>query len=191
MSFLAQTNEDFIKLQMRSLLSNPHHKKQLKQKLKTVGLYTIRTGFSTYKYFIDTELNKRKSKSLNSRYKLSSYTPTPNKAGNLLPKLATKTNKTKSGILNSSFCKKGKIQISWCVLYKIINKINIRSGTVNIVKDVKTSTFSEIKNEFSGFYLCAFINLFQNLSNILPEGPLSINLNVNKVIATTFNEINH
>ena len=67
MSFLAQTNEDFIKLQMRSLLSNPHHKKQLKQKLKTVGLYTIRTGFSTYKYFIDTELNKRKSKSLNSR----------------------------------------------------------------------------------------------------------------------------
>ena len=47
MSFLLQTNDDFMKFQLRSLLLNPEKKKELKKKLKKLGLYSQRQGFGT------------------------------------------------------------------------------------------------------------------------------------------------
>jgi hypothetical protein len=59
MSFLIQTDDEFIKIQLRSLLLDSKKKKEIKKNLKKIGLYSNRFGFRTYRNFFDVELARR------------------------------------------------------------------------------------------------------------------------------------
>ena len=186
-----QTNEDYIKLQMRSLLSNPKHNKQLKKNLKKVGLYNARLGFGAYKYFIDAELNRKRSKSINSRY-YPSFTSNQRKNMTPLPKITSKNPKQPSGVLDSDFFSRGKISVSCVVLYKLLSKVNIIPGIEDYPKDKIASKTqkSEIKSEFCGFYFYFFLSIARNTGGVLQDGAIHLPPDIDKQVSSLYLEIN-
>lgn len=191
MSFLVQTDEDYIKIQMRSLLTNPRHKKQLKKNLRKIGLYNRKIGFSTYKYFIDAELQKKRSKSTNSNYQFS-FASNKHKGLTPLPKISPILEKKPSSIIQCNFFARGKIAISCCVLFKLVSKINVippvddsfRGFLMQRMKD------SEVKMEFAGYYLGVFCLVVKNSSNVLGEGLIQLTGDLEKEVNGAYTEVN-
>ena len=190
MSFLIQTNEDYIKIQMRSLLTNPLHKKQLKRKLRKIGLYTPRLGFGTYKYFIDAELNRNRSKSINARYYIPSVTSNKKQGKIHLPQV-TPTLKKISGIMNCNFLKRGKTSIACCILYKLTWKINLISAPIKDCAIVNTQNQqnSEIKSEFTNFYLSFFLGVAKHNGPLAIENDINLPIEIIKQISSGYQEI--
>lgn len=191
MSFLEQTNEDFIKLQIRSLLKKPAHKRLLKRKLRQIGLYNPKIGFSTYKNFIDIELNNRRAHSMNGRYSSTPYSGPSKFDGPLLPKIKHQNHKNIVGILNTQFFNRNRLTISSCVLYKLTSKINIKTGNSVEYKDKSTQNrdFSEIDSEFLNFYLSFFVDVSKNITLALNDGAMPLPAELSRLIAWTYNEM--
>lgn len=179
MSFLQQTNEEYVKQQLRSLLSSPSNKKKLQNDLKPLGLYTRRQGFTIYRDFFKTELGPKKksphnnrASSFNSSIKVSR---TKKKIRSELPSLtAVKTSRFK-GILNTEFFKRGRKVVSSCVLYSLVNRINIVPGLEMVKVKFPVKYENDFLLKFVPYYLSFFVTVLANLNKIAsgPSIPLS------------------
>lgn len=191
MSFLLQTNEEYIKLQMRSLLQKPAQKRILKRKLKQVGLYNAKLGFGTYKNFIQTELNNRRSRSMNAKYSNSPFSSPSKLNSSLLPKLQLRSQKRMVGLVNTQFFNRNRLTVSCCVLFKLTSKINTLPGLAIDYKDQPTLNrdTSEIDSEFLMYYINFFHTVLKNITSVLNDGPMPLPGEISKLIGLTFNEM--
>ena len=192
MSFLLQTNDDFIKFQLRSLLLDPDKKKELQKKLGKLGLYNNRQGFGTYRDFFTTELG-RASKTRRSR-RLGSIQISPRAqktrekihAKSELPSLTHMKAPRNRGVLATDFFKKSKIAIGSCVLYTLINKIYVLQSPENLQIRMRNRYDKDFDLKFIPFYLASFFSVANNIPRILPGISMNFTTELRKNISNTY-----
>ena len=192
MSFLLQTNADFIKFQLRSLLLDPDKKKELKKKLGKLGLYNNRKGFVTYRDFFKTELarpsNTRKSRREGSNQVSPNRQRTREKTytKSALPSLSMIKPPKNRGILATDFFKKSRIAISASVLYNLISKIYIPQPPENLKINLRSRYDKDFDLKFIPYYLGSFISVANNIPRILIGSAMAFTVEVKKSISNAY-----
>jgi hypothetical protein len=193
MSFLQQTNEEYIKQQLRSLLSDPSNKKKLQKDLKPLGLYTKRQGFTIYRDFFKTELGPRQ-KSVH-KHRVSSFnssektTRVKKKVKSELPSLSTVKASRFKGILNTEFFKKGRKVVSSGVLYLLVSKISIIPGLEMIKAKFPVKYENDLSLKFVPYYLSFFITTVSNLSKLAVGPVIPLTSEMKKMISAVYTNI--
>lgn len=193
MSFLQQTNEEYMKLQIRGLLSDPRSKKRLKKDLKGLGLYSRKQGFTIYRDFFKTELaptRKSSGKTRATSFNVSDSHPrNKKKTKSELPSLTTVKVTRFKGLLNTEFFKRGKKTISSCVLSQLVSKIFV----IPSCETTKIQFPGRYENEFSlkfvPFYLSSFICVVKNMHKIASGPSMHLTSDVKKGIGNTYGSI--
>ena len=189
MSFLLQTNDDFMKFQLRSLLLNPEKKKELKKKLKKLGLYSQRQGFGTYRDFFHTELGRVSKTPKSRRFGSIENTQPPRKrkdAKTSFPSLTHMKLPKSNGILSTQFFQRGKTAISSCVLYMLVQKLYIIPAPDIPKIPLRYRYDKEFDLKFISFYLGSFYSVYQNLNKLLIGNAMNYTPEIKKVITNAY-----
>lgn len=190
MSFLRQTNDDFIKVQLRSLLVDPDKKKELKKKLGKLGLYSNRNGFGTYRDFFTTELGStaksRRGRRLSSQIALEKPEITKKTTKSELPSFASMKPARIRGFFSTEFFKRSKIAISACVLYTLINKINVPNTPQNFSVKLPSRYDKNFDLKFIPYYISSFLCVAENLPKVLVGNIIPLAPEIKKSISNTY-----
>ncbi|OMJ91967.1 hypothetical protein SteCoe_5403 [Stentor coeruleus] len=192
MSFLVQTNDEFIKFQLRSLLIDPSKKKEVKKKLRKLGLYSMKKGFCTYRDFFVTELGNHTKTPKSFRQSSIVHIKKPDHKKNNkseLPSLShMKVSKSK-GIVNTEFFRRGQTAVGTSVLYMLVNKINVLSTP----EKLNVRLFSRYENDldlrFVPVYISSFLSVAENLSKILIGQSMPYSQDIKKIISNVYNVV--
>lgn len=190
MSFLIQTDDEFVKYQLRSLLIDPSKKKELKKKLRRLGLYSNRFGFGTYRDFFFTELGHKsktpKSRRFNSLFASPKKEPQKQKKIELPALLTQQKVSKKPGILGTSFFKKGRLAVSSCVLFMLINKIAVIPVAERLPIRFPFTFENSFDLKFVPFYIRNFFCIAENVNKVLIGNTMPYTSEIKRAIQNAY-----